>query len=74
MGLDILYLLIPASLVLAAVALVLFVWAIQTGQFDDLETPAIRILFDDATPQPAPPEPARSAAPEAPHPPGKRPE
>ena len=51
MGLDILYLLIPASLVLALAALAMFVWAIHTGQFDDLETPAIRILFDD---QPAP--------------------
>lgn len=48
MGLDVLYLLIPASVLLALVALALFVWAIHSGQFDDLETPAIRILFDDA--------------------------
>ena len=48
MGLDILYLLIPASVALALVALALFVWAIHSGQFDDLETPAIRILFDDS--------------------------
>jgi cbb3-type cytochrome oxidase maturation protein len=47
MGLEILYLLIPATFVLAAIALILFVWAIHTGQFDDLETPAIRVLFDD---------------------------
>lgn len=50
MGLDVLYLLIPASVLLALVALALFVWAIHSGQFDDLETPAIRILFDDAPP------------------------
>ncbi|RLB62996.1 MAG: cbb3-type cytochrome oxidase assembly protein CcoS, partial [Deltaproteobacteria bacterium] len=24
-----------------------FVWAVRSGQFDDLETPAVRILFDD---------------------------
>jgi len=55
MGLNILFLLIPASLVLACVALLLFIWAIRSGQFDDLETPAIRMLFDDApTPGDAP--------------------
>lgn len=50
MGLDVLYLLIPVTLILAGVALGLFVWAIHAGQFDDLETPAIRILFDDGPP------------------------
>lgn len=65
MGLDVLYLLIPASVLLALVALGLFIWAIHSGQFDDLETPAIRILFDDppvATPAPpAEPDPGRPA-------------
>lgn len=59
MGLEALYLLIPASVVLAVIALALFIWAIHSGQFDDLETPAIRILFEDGT-QPgssAPPGP-----------------
>ena len=51
MGLEALYLLIPASIVLALAALALFLWAIRAGQFDDLETPAIRMLFDDAPPQ-----------------------
>lgn len=59
MGLDVLYLLIPASVLLALVALGLFIWAIHSGQFDDLETPAIRILFDDtpAAPPADPPGP-----------------
>ena len=52
MGLDVLYLLIPASILLALVALALFLWAIHTGQFDDLETPAIRILYDDKPAEP----------------------
>ncbi|HKJ00352.1 MAG TPA: cbb3-type cytochrome oxidase assembly protein CcoS [bacterium] len=60
MGLEILYVLIPVTLVLAAIALLLFVWAIQSGQFDDLETPAIRILFDDG---PAPEREPPSATP-----------
>jgi cbb3-type cytochrome oxidase maturation protein len=62
MGLEILYLLIPASIALALVALTLFVWAIHSGQFDDLETPAIRILFDDR-PAVLPPAAAGDAAP-----------
>jgi cbb3-type cytochrome oxidase maturation protein len=49
MGLDVLFVLIPASLLLALLALALFVWAIRSGQFDDLVTPAIRILYDDDT-------------------------
>jgi len=52
-GLEALYLLIPASIVLAVIALALFIWAIHSGQFDDLETPAIRILFEDGS-EPAP--------------------
>jgi cbb3-type cytochrome oxidase maturation protein len=47
MGLEVLYLLIPATVLLAGIALGLFFWAIHSGQFDDLETPAIRILFDE---------------------------
>ncbi len=62
MGLEALYLLIPASILLAAIALALFIWAIHTGQFDDLETPAIRILFEDGS-DPAPlPADGRDAA------------
>ena len=44
---DIIYLLIPLSLVLIALIVWMFVWAIRTGQFDDLEGPAHRILMDD---------------------------
>ncbi len=49
MGIEILYLLIPASTLLAVISLAMFIWAIRSGQFDDLETPAIRILYDDGT-------------------------
>jgi cbb3-type cytochrome oxidase maturation protein len=47
MGLEILYLLIPTTFLLAIIALGLFIWAIHSGQYDDLETPAIRLLFED---------------------------
>ncbi len=44
---DILYLLIPLSLVLVFLIGAVFWWALRNGQFDDLEGPAHRILMDD---------------------------
>lgn len=44
---EILYLLIPLALVLVALIIVALLWAIRSGQFDDLEGPAHRILMDD---------------------------
>jgi cbb3-type cytochrome oxidase maturation protein len=44
---DLVFLLLPASLVLATVAVIGFIWCARSGQFDDLETPAHRVLFDD---------------------------
>lgn len=48
---NILYLLIPISLIFVAIAIGLFVWAIKSGQYDDLEGPAHRILMDDDDPR-----------------------
>ncbi len=45
---DILYLLIPMSVLLVLGILVLFAWALQAGQFDDLEQQAEVILGADA--------------------------
>lgn len=39
--------LIPAALVLSLFGLVAFMWALRSGQFDDLEGAAYRILEDD---------------------------
>jgi cbb3-type cytochrome oxidase maturation protein len=47
---EILYLLIPLGLVLTAVAVWALFWAVKSGQFDDLEGPAHRILMDDDEP------------------------
>jgi cbb3-type cytochrome oxidase maturation protein len=44
---NIFYLLIGVSLFAALIFLGAFIWAVKTGQFDDNETPSIRILFDD---------------------------
>ncbi|MBP6131828.1 cbb3-type cytochrome oxidase assembly protein CcoS [Thauera sp.] len=42
-----LYLLIPLSVVLVFVIGVLFWWSLRSGQYDDLEGPAYRLLMDD---------------------------
>ena len=47
---EILYLLIPLSIVLVGVIVWAFFWAVRSGQFDDLEGPAHRILMDDDEP------------------------
>ena len=44
---NIIFVLIPVGLVLLAVGIGAFFWAVRDGQFDDLETPAHRILEDD---------------------------
>ncbi|MHB1053327.1 MAG: cbb3-type cytochrome oxidase assembly protein CcoS [Thiobacillus sp.] len=47
---DILLLLIPLSLVLVGVIAWVMLWAVKSGQFDDLEGPAHSIVMDDDTP------------------------
>jgi cbb3-type cytochrome oxidase maturation protein len=47
---EILYLLIPLSLVLVFLIGAVFWWSVRSGQFDDLEGPAYRILMDDDCP------------------------
>ncbi len=44
---GVLYLMIPAALLLAGAALVAFIRSVHTGQYDDLDTPAARAVFDD---------------------------
>lgn len=44
---NILLLLVPLSVMLLALAIGAFVWAVRRGQFDDLDTPALDILVDD---------------------------
>lgn len=55
---DILYLLIPLSVVLAFAIGVAFWLAVEGGQFDDLDAPALRVILDDDDP------PARETPPD----------
>jgi cbb3-type cytochrome oxidase maturation protein len=44
---SILLFLIPAALLLGLLGLAAFMWSLRSGQYDDLEGAAERILFDD---------------------------
>jgi cbb3-type cytochrome oxidase maturation protein len=59
---GIVYVLIPLSLVLVVFACWAFFWAVGSGQFEELDSPAWEILADDAPPA-AVPEPAPAVTP-----------
>lgn len=45
---SVLFILIPLSIVLASLFLGAFIWAVRSGQYDDTQTPSLRVLTDDA--------------------------
>ena len=45
---SVLYIVLPLALLVVLIAVVAFVWATRHGQFDDLDTPAVRMLHDDS--------------------------
>ena len=44
---SVMYLILPLALLVVFVAILGFVWAARRGQFDDLDTPAMRALHDE---------------------------
>ena len=50
---SVLYILIPAALLLGIGFLAAFIWMLRRGQYDDLDTPPIRMLFDDQPAEPS---------------------
>ena len=46
-----LYIMIPIALIIVALAIWLFFWAVDSGQYDDMDGPAHSILFDDEDPR-----------------------
>ncbi len=47
---QLLYVMIPAALLIVAIAIYIFFWAVDSGQYDDLDGPAHSVLFDDQDP------------------------
>ena len=61
---EIMFLLVPVSVILVFLIGVIFWWSLRSGQFDDLEGPAYRILMDDDDVAPErPPEKETDAGP-----------
>lgn len=54
---DIIYVLVPLSIALIAFAITVLFWAIKNGQFEDMDSPAHKILFDDDEHDPKPVDP-----------------
>ena len=48
---DVIYWLIPLSIAILGIAIAVFFWAVRSGQFQDLDSPAVDILFDDDLPK-----------------------
>ena len=62
---DILFLLVPLSVVLVFVIGAVFWLALKGGQFDDLESPGLKVVLDDDAPSPALPESEAQAEPKS---------
>lgn len=45
---SVLFLLVPLAILLVAIFVAAYVWSTRSGQFDDLTTPAMRAVHDDA--------------------------
>ncbi|HYE73426.1 MAG TPA: cbb3-type cytochrome oxidase assembly protein CcoS [Blastocatellia bacterium] len=48
---EVLFVLIGFSLLVAIFFLGSFIWAVKTGQYEDRYTPSVRMLFDDTQPK-----------------------
>lgn len=55
---SVLYVVLPLALLVIAGAVLAFVWSARSGQYDDMDTPAVRILHDEEERR-TPPEPTR---------------
>lgn len=49
---SVIFIVLPLALVVVLVAVVAYIWSARNGQFDDLDTPAMRMLHDDDDPPP----------------------
>jgi cbb3-type cytochrome oxidase maturation protein len=58
---SVLYIVLPLALLVVGAAVAAFVWATSRGQFDDLDTPGLRMLHDD-DPVAAPASPPKKEA------------
>lgn len=65
---NVIYVLIPIAIIIVAIALLVFFWAVKANQFDDLERQGSAILFDDDVADIVTPPPQAAADPKSPSP------
>ncbi|WP_152224383.1 cbb3-type cytochrome oxidase assembly protein CcoS [Pseudomonas sp. SCB32] len=46
-----LYVMIPIAVLIVGICICIFFWAVNSGQYDDMDSPAHSILFDDEDPK-----------------------
>ena len=54
---SLIFIVLPIALAVAAAAVIAYLWAARSGQFDDLETPPHRMLWEDEAAEPTEEEP-----------------
>lgn len=47
---SVIYLVLPLAIILAGIFVAAFIWATRSGQYDDLDSPAVRMLNDEDEP------------------------
>ena len=60
---SVMFVIVPIALIVVFAAVVAYLWAARHGQFDDLTTPALRVLHDDPPADPPSAETDRSSEP-----------
>jgi cbb3-type cytochrome oxidase maturation protein len=60
---SVLFIVLPVVLIVVFGAVIAYAWAVKRGQFDDLDTPAIRMLHDDDGVKPKTAKPGSDAPP-----------
>lgn len=58
---EVVYFLLPVAILMSATGVGFFIWALRSGQYEDLEGPRWRVVYDDDS-KPLPP-PGRASAP-----------
>ena len=51
---SVIYIVLPLALLIVVAALFVFIRSVRAGQFDDMDTPGMRVLHDDAPKEPKP--------------------
>ncbi len=54
---SVIYIVLPLAVLFAAIAVGAFIWSVRKGQYDDVDSPSIRMLHDDDPAGKTPPPP-----------------